>query len=183
MWFPSKYKTAVFFIFPFISCELKWLANEIAVVTALFLCWKKKSPIKIVAFEIASDSRRARYFIIFHCIAATNYDQRSIVLWNAIENWLLFISFICDGACVLETKDSLASDRLNVLRSTVVRSGGGTGERMFGANESMRGTFLDKTKAAREERALEKRRDNAVIVIQSLIRGWLTRIKYERRIL
>lgn len=54
---------------------------------------------------------------------------------------------------------------------------------MFNTRESQKISFLDKTKAAREERALEKKRDNAIIVIQSWIRGWLTRIKYERRIL
>lgn len=54
---------------------------------------------------------------------------------------------------------------------------------MFNASESQKSSFLDKTKAAREERALEKKRDHAVLVIQSWIRGWLTRIKYERRIL
>lgn len=54
---------------------------------------------------------------------------------------------------------------------------------MFNPSESQKISFLDKTKAAREERALEKKRDNAIIVVQSWIRGWLTRIKYERRIL
>lgn len=54
---------------------------------------------------------------------------------------------------------------------------------MFNVSESQKNSFLDKTKAAREGRALEKKRDNAVLVIQSWIRGWLTRIKYERRIL
>lgn len=54
---------------------------------------------------------------------------------------------------------------------------------MFNSSDSQKTSFLDKTKAAREERALEKKRDNAIIVIQSCIRGWLVRIKYERRIL
>lgn len=54
---------------------------------------------------------------------------------------------------------------------------------MFNTSESQKISFLDKTKAAREERALEKKRDNAIIVIQSWVRGWLTRIKYERQIL
>lgn len=54
---------------------------------------------------------------------------------------------------------------------------------MFNTSESQKISFLDKTKAAREERALEKKRDNAIIVIQSWIRGWLTRLKYERQIL
>lgn len=54
---------------------------------------------------------------------------------------------------------------------------------MFNSSESQKISFLDRTKAAREERAFEKKRDNAIIVIQSWIRGWLTRIKYERRVL
>lgn len=54
---------------------------------------------------------------------------------------------------------------------------------MFSASDSQKTSFLDKTKAAREERALEKKRDNAIVVIQSWIRGWLTRIKYEKKIL
>lgn len=54
---------------------------------------------------------------------------------------------------------------------------------MFGAGNSQKNTFIDKTKAAREERALEKRKDHAVILAQSTIRGWLARIKYQRRIL
>lgn len=54
---------------------------------------------------------------------------------------------------------------------------------MFNPSESQKTTFLDKTKAAREERALEKKRDNAIIVVQSWIRGWLARLKYERQIL
>lgn len=54
---------------------------------------------------------------------------------------------------------------------------------MFGGTESQKNTFLDKTKAAREERALEKKRENAAIRIQSWVRGWLARIKYERNVL
>lgn len=54
---------------------------------------------------------------------------------------------------------------------------------MFGVNESQKLSFLDKTKAAREERALEKKRDNAIIIIQSSIRGWLTRIKYQQKVM
>lgn len=55
---------------------------------------------------------------------------------------------------------------------------------MFGGSESQtKNSFLDKTKAAREERALEKKRDNAVVLLQSSIRGWLARTKYEKRVL
>lgn len=54
---------------------------------------------------------------------------------------------------------------------------------MFNTSESQKSSFLDKTKAAREERETRKKRDNAVIVIQSWVRGWLTRVKYERKVL
>lgn len=54
---------------------------------------------------------------------------------------------------------------------------------MFGGAESQKNTFLDKTKAAREERALEKKRENAIITIQSWVRGWLARMKYQKRVL
>lgn len=54
---------------------------------------------------------------------------------------------------------------------------------MFNSGDSQKNSFLDKTKAAREERAQEKKRDNAIIVIQSWIRGCLARRKYEKKIL
>lgn len=54
---------------------------------------------------------------------------------------------------------------------------------MFNASESQKISFLDKTKAAREERALEKKQDNAILMIQSWVRGWLARIKYEKQVL
>ncbi len=56
-------------------------------------------------------------------------------------------------------------------------------ETMFTGAESHKSSFLEQTKAAREERALEKKRDNAIIVIQSQVRGWLTRRSYLKRVL
>uniref|UniRef100_A0A1B6LAX7 Ubiquitin-protein ligase E3B n=1 Tax=Graphocephala atropunctata TaxID=36148 RepID=A0A1B6LAX7_9HEMI len=49
--------------------------------------------------------------------------------------------------------------------------------------ESQKGTFLEQTKAAREERALEKKRENAAITIQAHIRGWLARCQFRLLIL
>lgn len=46
---------------------------------------------------------------------------------------------------------------------------------MFKAEEPSKDSFLQQMKAAREERAHEKDREAAVILIQAYIRGWLTR--------
>ncbi|XP_078045060.1 ubiquitin-protein ligase E3B [Augochlora pura] len=46
---------------------------------------------------------------------------------------------------------------------------------MFKAEESSKDSFLQQTKAAREERAHEKDRQVAVTLIQAYVRGWLTR--------
>ncbi|XP_012282275.1 ubiquitin-protein ligase E3B isoform X2 [Orussus abietinus] len=54
---------------------------------------------------------------------------------------------------------------------------------MFKAEESSKDSFLQQTKAAREERANEQRREGAVIRIQANIRGWLARIKFTKSIL
>ncbi|XP_011307352.1 ubiquitin-protein ligase E3B [Fopius arisanus] len=54
---------------------------------------------------------------------------------------------------------------------------------MFRAEESPKGSFLQQTKAAREERAHEKRREAAVVTIQASIRGWLSRRKFANKIL
>nr|CAH7724445.1 unnamed protein product [Callosobruchus chinensis] len=54
---------------------------------------------------------------------------------------------------------------------------------MFHKTENARGTFLEQTKAAREERALEKRKESAAKLIQAHIRGWLSRVKFARGIL
>lgn len=52
---------------------------------------------------------------------------------------------------------------------------------MFKAEESWKGNFLQQTKAAREERANEKRREAAVTLIQACVRGWLIRTKLRKR--
>lgn len=54
---------------------------------------------------------------------------------------------------------------------------------MFSTAESQKTSFLEQTKAAREERALEKRREGAAIKIQSSIKGFLARRRYHSRIL
>lgn len=54
---------------------------------------------------------------------------------------------------------------------------------MFHKTESSKGNFLQQTKAAREERAFEKRKDAAAILIQANIRGWLCRIRFAKEIL
>lgn len=54
---------------------------------------------------------------------------------------------------------------------------------MFGLTESQKNSFLEQTKNAREERALEKKRNNAAICIQSLIRGFLARKRFKQKIL
>lgn len=54
---------------------------------------------------------------------------------------------------------------------------------MFNTTEDTKSSFLEQTKAAREERALEKRKEASVITIQANVRGWLTRAKFVRGIL
>lgn len=54
---------------------------------------------------------------------------------------------------------------------------------MFGAAESQKTSFLEQTKAARAERAFEKKRETAAIIIQSRIRGWVARKKYLEKVL
>jgi ubiquitin-protein ligase E3 B len=54
---------------------------------------------------------------------------------------------------------------------------------MFNASESKKDGFLEQTKAAREERAQEKRRDQAATSIQAYIRGWLSRKRFAKEIL
>lgn len=54
---------------------------------------------------------------------------------------------------------------------------------MFGHAESQKDSFLEQTKAAREERAQEKRRECAAICIQARVKGFLARRKYEKRIM
>lgn len=54
---------------------------------------------------------------------------------------------------------------------------------MFHKTENSKCNFLEQTKAAREERALEKKKDEAAVVIQANIRGWLARSKFAKHIL
>lgn len=53
---------------------------------------------------------------------------------------------------------------------------------MFGTNESNRGAFLEAAREAREERAAERRRDEAATKIQAAVRGWLIRVTRKRKI-
>uniref|UniRef100_A0A0P4WEM7 Ubiquitin-protein ligase E3B n=1 Tax=Scylla olivacea TaxID=85551 RepID=A0A0P4WEM7_SCYOL len=52
---------------------------------------------------------------------------------------------------------------------------------MFGTNESNRGAFLEATREAREERAAERRRDEAATKLQAAVRSWLVRAAYKRK--
>jgi ubiquitin-protein ligase E3 B len=54
---------------------------------------------------------------------------------------------------------------------------------MFNKTESTKGSFLKQAKAAREERAHEKKREWAATFIQAHVRGWLARRKFSGRIL
>lgn len=54
---------------------------------------------------------------------------------------------------------------------------------MFPASRKSKDTFLEQTKAAREERALEKKREQSAVKIQATIRGWLARRKFVNVIL
>lgn len=54
---------------------------------------------------------------------------------------------------------------------------------MFNKTECQKGSFLEQTKAAREERAFEKKKEVAVKVIQAQVRGWLARKKFSKQIL
>lgn len=59
----------------------------------------------------------------------------------------------------------------------------GKAELFVGKSDSSKDSFLEKAREAREERALEKKRENSAIVIQSRIRGWLARKNYSKTIL
>lgn len=58
---------------------------------------------------------------------------------------------------------------------------------MFGRTETKKDSFLEQTKAAREERAneraMEEKRDKSIVLLQKNIRGWLARTKFRRLIL
>lgn len=53
--------------------------------------------------------------------------------------------------------------------------------KMFSTHESNREAFLEATREAREERAAERRRDEAAVAIQAAIRGWLVRCSVEKK--
>ncbi|XP_050345337.1 ubiquitin-protein ligase E3B [Nymphalis io] len=54
---------------------------------------------------------------------------------------------------------------------------------MFSKSITSKDTFLEQTKAAREERALEKKREQSAIKIQAIVRGWLAKQKFIKLIL
>lgn len=54
---------------------------------------------------------------------------------------------------------------------------------MFADDRNTKDEFIQKLKVARDERALDKKRDDAAIRIQSWIRGWLARIEYQKLVL
>lgn len=54
---------------------------------------------------------------------------------------------------------------------------------MFSKNITSKDSFLEQTKAAREERALEKKRELSATKIQAIVRGWLARQKFIKLIL
>ncbi|XP_018332140.1 ubiquitin-protein ligase E3B isoform X2 [Agrilus planipennis] len=54
---------------------------------------------------------------------------------------------------------------------------------MFSKGEDAKTSFLEQTKAAREERALEKKKEQSAVLLQAHIRGWLARIKFTNYIL
>lgn len=54
---------------------------------------------------------------------------------------------------------------------------------MFPKSSTNKDMFLEQTKAAREERALEKKREEFAVKIQAVVRGWLARQRFIKRIL
>ncbi|XP_045782566.1 ubiquitin-protein ligase E3B [Maniola jurtina] len=54
---------------------------------------------------------------------------------------------------------------------------------MFSKSITSKDTFLEQTKAAREERALEKKREQSAVKIQAIVRGWLARHRFIKLIL
>lgn len=48
---------------------------------------------------------------------------------------------------------------------------------------SSKGSFLQQKKAAREDRAHEKRREAAATLIQAHVRAWLARVQFTKQIL
>ncbi|XP_064107609.1 ubiquitin-protein ligase E3B-like isoform X1 [Macrobrachium nipponense] len=53
---------------------------------------------------------------------------------------------------------------------------------MFGTQESNRGAFLEATREAREERAAERRREEAAIKLQTCIRRWLLQCSQDKKV-
>ncbi|XP_065343486.1 ubiquitin-protein ligase E3B [Cloeon dipterum] len=53
---------------------------------------------------------------------------------------------------------------------------------MFSSADSKKGSFLEQTKAAREERAFEKKRDTAALKIQSFIKGVCARKRFRSNV-
>lgn len=54
---------------------------------------------------------------------------------------------------------------------------------MYPKSVATKDSFLEQTKAAREERANEKKREQSAVKIQAVARGWITRQKFYKRIL
>ncbi|XP_045532186.1 ubiquitin-protein ligase E3B [Pieris brassicae] len=54
---------------------------------------------------------------------------------------------------------------------------------MFSKNLTSKDSFLEQMKAAREERALEKKREQSATKIQAIVRGWLVRQRFIKLIL
>lgn len=54
---------------------------------------------------------------------------------------------------------------------------------MFHKTEDSKGNFLQHTKAAREERAFEKKRETAAIIIQANVRRFLCKTKFTKALL
>lgn len=54
---------------------------------------------------------------------------------------------------------------------------------MFSKSLTSKDTFLEQTKAAREERALEKKREQSAVIIQAVVRGWLARQQFIKLIM
>lgn len=54
---------------------------------------------------------------------------------------------------------------------------------MFPKSVTTKESFLELTKAAREERANEKRREQSAVTIQAVARGWIARQRFYKRIM
>lgn len=54
---------------------------------------------------------------------------------------------------------------------------------MFPKSVSSKDSFLEQAKAARGERALEKKREICAVKIQAVVRGWLARNRFIKQVL